>query len=89
MLNENLAIRHLQQNDRWTCGEVETIQHFLEECNQYAAPRQHIKTILSEKGLARYPLIDVCQYEENFCHPLRWAGAKTKTRIDNVIKDYV
>ena len=32
-------LRHLSENDRCSCGEVEDTHHFIEECKMYSQPR--------------------------------------------------
>ena len=88
-LHENLHIRHQREYELCHCGEVENTAHLIEECPFYASARQHIKNFLNDKGLARFPLIDVCLYEETFCRYLRWLSLDRRQRIDNAIKTYV
>ena len=89
LLNENQVIRHQTSDDKCHCGEKETIRHFLEECKSYAAPRQHIKQALNEKGYSRFSLHDIWLYDKTFSKRLAWLAPNGAAKLDNLIKDYL
>ena len=83
------SLRHLSSNDKCSCGAVEDIQHFIEDCKQYDKERRLIKNILSKQVLLQLSLLDCCLSSSKYQHKLSSMTHHRQRIIDNAIKNYV
>ena len=59
-------LRHLSTNDKCSCGQIEDIHHFIEECKMYDKERKDIKKTLRSQVLLQLTLLDCCLSGSNY-----------------------